>query len=81
MNSRTGIVMPDPALQTDAFRGRSAEPPRRKLLRGLITPFFRRKGIGRSLLRPSLCDEASAAMQEHISALHRLALFLLIVFE
>ena len=42
MNSRTGIVMPDPALQTDAFRGRSAEPPRRKLLRGLITPFFRR---------------------------------------
>ena len=32
----------DPSLHADAFRGRSAEPPRRKLLRGLITPFFRR---------------------------------------
>ncbi len=32
----------DPPHQADAFRGRSAEPPRRKLLRGLITPFFRR---------------------------------------
>ncbi|ANU13041.1 hypothetical protein BBI08_03925 [Planococcus halocryophilus] len=32
----------DPPHQTDAFRGRSAEPSRRKLLRGLITPFFRR---------------------------------------
>ena len=31
-----------PALHADAFRGRSVEPPRRKLLRGLITPFFRR---------------------------------------
>ncbi len=32
----------DPPHQADAFRGRSAEPPRRKLLWGLITPFFRR---------------------------------------
>ncbi len=69
------------ALQADAFRGRSAEPPRPKLLRGLITPFFRRKDIGRSLRDQCLCDEASVAMQEHISALRRLALFLLIVFE
>src|SRR5690606_25928738 len=30
------------SFQADAFRGRSAEPPRRKLLRGLNTPPSRR---------------------------------------
>ena len=42
MNTHFITFIPDPALQADAFRGRSAEPPRRRLLRGLITPFFRR---------------------------------------
>ncbi|ANU27532.1 hypothetical protein I858_011090 [Planococcus versutus] len=56
--------------------GRSAEPPRRKLLRGLITPLFRGKDVERMKFVQCLCDEASVAIQEHILALRHLSLFL-----
>ncbi|ANU24381.1 hypothetical protein BCM40_13950 [Planococcus donghaensis] len=63
------VCMWDSPHLVDAFRGLRAEPPRRKLLRGLTTSFFRWKVSDRREFGQWLCDEASAAMQEHIFAL------------